>query len=46
MILDFIRNNRIVAGILTVLRIYIGYTWFMGGLGKVQAKPLEKVNNL
>lgn len=35
MILDFIRNNRIVAGILTVLRIYIGYTWFMGGLGKV-----------
>lgn len=35
MIMDFIRNNRVVAGILTVLRIYIGYTWFMGGLGKV-----------
>ncbi|MFD1851993.1 DoxX family protein [Oceanobacillus bengalensis] len=35
MIMDFIRNNKIAAAILTVLRVYIGYTWFTGGLGKI-----------
>ncbi|RDW20442.1 DoxX family protein [Oceanobacillus chungangensis] len=35
MIMDFIRNNKFVAGVLAILRIYIGYTWLMGGLGKV-----------
>ncbi|MFC4023444.1 DoxX family protein [Oceanobacillus longus] len=35
MFMDFIRNNKVVAGILTILRVYIGYTWLMGGLGKV-----------
>ncbi|MGJ9458300.1 DoxX family protein [Oceanobacillus sp. CF4.6] len=35
MFMDFIRNNKVVAGILTVLRVYIGYTWLMGGIGKV-----------
>ncbi|GAB3048636.1 DoxX family protein [Virgibacillus ainsalahensis] len=35
MMMNFIRNNKIVAGVLAILRIYIGYTWFMGGLGKI-----------
>ncbi|WP_085993935.1 DoxX family protein [Oceanobacillus senegalensis] len=35
MLMDFIRNNKVVAAILTVLRVYIGYTWFVGGLGKI-----------
>ena len=35
MIMNFIRNNKLVAGVLAILRIYIGYTWLMGGLGKV-----------
>ncbi|AXI10737.1 Crp/Fnr family transcriptional regulator [Oceanobacillus zhaokaii] len=35
MIMEFIRNNKFVAGVLAILRIYIGYTWLMGGLGKV-----------
>lgn len=35
MIMNFIRNNKVAAGIWAVLRIYIGYTWLMGGIGKV-----------
>ncbi|WP_249869419.1 DoxX family protein [Oceanobacillus saliphilus] len=35
MIMDFIRNNKVAAGIWTILRVYIGYAWFMGGLGKI-----------
>ncbi|WP_156290121.1 DoxX family protein [Oceanobacillus salinisoli] len=35
MMMEFIRNNKVVAGILTVIRVYLGYTWLMGGLGKV-----------
>ncbi|MBU8790636.1 DoxX family protein [Oceanobacillus caeni] len=35
MIMEFIRNNKIVAAILTVLRVYIGYTWITAGIGKL-----------
>ncbi|RDW22367.1 Crp/Fnr family transcriptional regulator [Oceanobacillus arenosus] len=35
MIMNFIRNNKYVAGILAILRLYIGYTWLMGGIGKL-----------
>lgn len=35
MVMDFIRNNKYAAGILTVIRVYIGYTWLTAGLGKV-----------
>ncbi|WP_010648516.1 DoxX family protein [Oceanobacillus massiliensis] len=35
MIMNFIRENRVVAGILAVLRVYIGYTWLTGGIGKL-----------
>ncbi|RKQ33451.1 DoxX family protein [Oceanobacillus halophilus] len=35
MIMEFIRNNKMMAAILTVLRVYLGYAWFTGGLGKI-----------
>lgn len=37
MIMDFIRNNKVAAGVLVILRLYIGYTWLTGGLGKVMS---------
>ncbi|OZU89234.1 Crp/Fnr family transcriptional regulator [Virgibacillus indicus] len=33
--MNFIRNNKAAAGILTFLRIYIGYQWLTGGFGKI-----------
>lgn len=35
MFVDFIRNNKIAAGILTFLRVYIGYQWLTAGYGKI-----------
>ncbi|MBY7144903.1 DoxX family protein [Virgibacillus sp. NKC19-3] len=35
MIMNFIRNNKVMAGILAFLRIYIGYQWMTGGYGKI-----------
>ncbi|RCW74792.1 DoxX family protein [Saliterribacillus persicus] len=35
MFVEFIRNNKIAAGVLTFLRVYIGYQWLMGGWGKI-----------
>lgn len=35
MVMSFLRNNRVVAGILTLLRIYIGYRWLTAGIGKL-----------
>jgi len=32
---QFLRENKIAAGILTVLRIYLGYSWFTAGLHKL-----------
>ncbi|TQS72034.1 DoxX family protein [Ornithinibacillus gellani] len=37
MMMDFIRNNKVVAGVLAFIRIYIGYAWLSAGLGKVTA---------
>ncbi|WP_047983918.1 DoxX family protein [Ornithinibacillus californiensis] len=33
--LNFIRNNKVVAGILAIIRIYIGYAWITAGIGKI-----------
>jgi thiosulfate dehydrogenase (quinone) large subunit len=33
--MDFIRNNKIFAGFLTIIRIYIGYAWITAGIGKL-----------
>ncbi|MFD1361393.1 DoxX family protein [Lentibacillus salinarum] len=32
---DVIRHNKVVAGILAFLRIYIGYQWLTSGFGKI-----------
>lgn len=34
MIMNFIRNNKIFAGVLAFIRIYIGYQWITAGWGK------------
>ncbi|KGX84521.1 TQO small subunit DoxD [Pontibacillus marinus] len=31
----FLRNNQVVGIILTFLRVYLGYTWFTAGWGKL-----------
>ncbi|MFD1017971.1 DoxX family protein [Thalassobacillus hwangdonensis] len=35
MFANFLRENKIAAGILTVLRFYIGYAWLTAGWGKI-----------
>ncbi|WP_280770188.1 DoxX family membrane protein [Salipaludibacillus daqingensis] len=35
MFMDFLRNNKIAAGVLTFLRVYLGYQWLTAGWGKV-----------
>ncbi|MEI0739513.1 DoxX family protein [Paenibacillus sp. JTLBN-2024] len=32
---NWLRNNKVAMWLLTVVRIYLGYTWFMGGIGKL-----------
>ena len=32
---NFLRENKIASYILTVLRLYLGYSWFTAGLGKL-----------
>ncbi|MBU9722621.1 MULTISPECIES: DoxX family membrane protein [Bacillaceae] len=35
MFMEFLRNNKIAAGILTILRVYLGWSWMTAGWGKV-----------
>ncbi|GKU81840.1 DoxX family protein [Niallia sp. NCCP-28] len=35
MFISFIRENKIAAGILTLLRLYLGYSWLTSGWGKL-----------
>ncbi len=35
MLNTFLRENRIMAGILTVLRVYLGWSWMTAGWGKI-----------
>lgn len=35
MIMNFIRNNKVFAGVLAFIRVYIGYQWITAGFGKV-----------
>ncbi|WP_181349020.1 DoxX family protein [Thalassobacillus sp. CUG 92003] len=35
MFFNVLRNNRWAAGILTFIRIYLGYTWLTAGIGKL-----------
>ncbi|UOQ43637.1 DoxX family protein [Halobacillus salinarum] len=36
MFVQFLRDNKVVAGVLAVLRIYLGYEWITGGLHKIR----------
>ncbi|WP_047982092.1 DoxX family protein [Ornithinibacillus contaminans] len=33
--MDFIRTNKVAAGVLAIIRIYIGYAWVTAGIGKL-----------
>src|SRR5690554_7632469 len=35
MFMNFLRNNKVAAGILTFLRVYLGWQWLTAGWGKV-----------
>ena len=35
MFINFLRTNNIAAGVLTVLRLYLGYSWITAGWGKL-----------
>jgi thiosulfate dehydrogenase (quinone) large subunit len=35
MLNEMLRNNKVVAAILTVFRVYLGYAWLTSGIGKV-----------
>ncbi|GGA71258.1 DoxX family protein [Ornithinibacillus halotolerans] len=37
MVMNFIRNNKIVSWLLTLLRIYIGYKWITAGFSKISS---------
>lgn len=35
MLINFLRSNKIAAGVLAVLRLYLGYSWLTAGWGKL-----------
>ena len=41
MVMNFLRNNKIAAGILAVLRVYLGWSWLSAGWGKVTGDPFN-----
>ncbi|MCT8139280.1 DoxX family protein [Anaerobacillus sp. CMMVII] len=41
MFMNFLRNNVYASGILTVLRVYLGWKWLTGGWGKITGEPFN-----
>jgi thiosulfate dehydrogenase [quinone] large subunit len=41
MFIDFLRNNRLAAVLLTILRVYIGYKWLTAGYSKIKGGAFE-----
>ena len=41
MVMNFLRHNKIAAGILAVLRLYLGWSWLKAGWGKVTGDPFN-----
>jgi len=39
--MSFLRNNKIAAGILLFLRVYIGYQWVVSGYGKIMSGQFD-----
>ena len=35
MIIDTLKQNKMISILLAVLRVYLGYTWFIAGWGKI-----------
>ncbi|MDQ1000685.1 thiosulfate dehydrogenase [quinone] large subunit [Neobacillus niacini] len=35
MFINFLRENKISAAIITIIRLYLGYAWFTAGFGKL-----------
>ena len=38
MVVNWLRENKVAAGILTVLRLYIGYSWITAGFDKLTGR--------
>ena len=41
MFMDLLRKNRIIAVLLTILRVYIGYRWLLAGYSKIKGGSFE-----
>jgi thiosulfate dehydrogenase (quinone) large subunit len=46
MIMEFLRTNKIAAGLLTFLRLYLGWSWLSAGWGKVTGDPFNAAGYL
>lgn len=41
MFIYFIRNNKVAASVLAFIRMYVGYTWFTSGIGKITGEGFD-----
>ena len=41
MIIDTLKQNKMISILLAVLRVYLGYTWFIAGWGKIAGGPFD-----
>ncbi|SDY08296.1 thiosulfate dehydrogenase [quinone] large subunit [Evansella caseinilytica] len=41
MFMNFLRNNKIAAGILTIIRVYLGWQWMTAGWGKITGEGFD-----
>ena len=46
MVIQFLRENKAVSFALAVIRVYLGYTWLMAGIGKLQGKGFDATGYL
>ncbi|MBM7660325.1 thiosulfate dehydrogenase [quinone] large subunit [Bacillus mesophilus] len=46
MVVNFIRNNKMSAYLLTILRMYLGYTWMVAGWGKITGEGFDATGYL
>ncbi|MDM5190059.1 DoxX family protein [Bacillus sp. DX4.1] len=46
MVIQFLRENKAVSVVLAVLRIYLGYTWLMAGIGKLKGTGFDATGYL
>lgn len=46
MVMNFLRNNQYVAGVLAILRVYLGWSWLSAGWGKITGEPFNATGYL